>query len=152
MKGVLNLLDRKVLLSRLHSTIVHNIVLRHKSLRGMALYFFRCKNLGVLLICNYIVRQFDHVILRGRYNFSADIHCYSDFPDLRHLTLRGMQQNLSKIATSTCTCREIKSSMIRLGTDVKSNYVLGHIWLVLFSKGTGRAVHICPNIFNQQMF
>ena len=112
MKGVLNLLDRKVLLSRLHSTIVHNIVLRHKSLRGMALYFFRCKNLGVPLICNYIVRQFDHVILRGRYNFSADIHCYSDFPDLRHLTLRGMQQNLSKIATSTCTCREIKSSMI----------------------------------------
>ena len=56
MKGVLNLLDRKVLLSRLHSTIVHNIVLRHKSLRGMALYFFRCKNLGVPLICNYIVR------------------------------------------------------------------------------------------------
>ena len=37
MKGVLNLLDRKVLLSRLHSTIVHYTILRHKSLRGMAL-------------------------------------------------------------------------------------------------------------------
>ena len=34
----------------------------------------------------------------------------------------------------------------------KSNYVIGHIWLVLFSEGTGRAVYIRLYIYNQQQF
>ena len=47
--------------------------------------------------------------MRGRYSYSAVISCYSEFPDLRNLTLRGMQQLFLKLPRQTC--REIKSSM-----------------------------------------
>ena len=47
--------------------------------------------------------------MRGRYSYSAVISCYSEFPDLRNLTLRGMQQIISELPRQTC--REIKSSM-----------------------------------------
>ena len=34
----------------------------------------------------------------------------------------------------------------------KYNYVIGHIWLVLYSEGTGRAVCIRLYIYNHQYF
>ena len=47
-------------------------------------------------------------VLRG-YSYSAVISCYSDFPDLRNLTLRGLQQIISELPRQTCW--ERKSSM-----------------------------------------
>jgi len=34
----------------------------------------------------------------------------------------------------------------------KSNFVIGHIWLVLFSEGTGRAVYICLYLITNSIF
>ena len=34
----------------------------------------------------------------------------------------------------------------------KSNFVIGHIWLVLFSEGTGRAVYICLYLITNRIF
>ena len=76
----------------------------------MAWKIFRCKKtskfyLFVIILSVSLTMSY----MRGRYSYSAVISCYSEFPDLRNLTLRGMQQIISKLPRQTC--REIKSSM-----------------------------------------
>ena len=111
-----NLLVRNIHRSHLHSTTRthHNTCTRHKSLWGMAYYFFDARNLNLRapliynLVCPCSLTT-SYVILRGKNSCSAVLSCQLGFSRTKKFDSKRNQKKIFRIATYSC--RENESSM-----------------------------------------